>query len=404
MTDDLIGQPMFQLLKKARQVEKAGRKILHFEIGDSDFGSFLHIREATKEALDKDYTHYVDSAGIIELREAIADHIEETLLFRPGLEQIVVLPANAVIDFVIRCVAESGEQVIFPDPSFSTYIAVASYNGVEKVPVPLKEENAFHLDPEQVARRITDKTRLLIINSPHNPTGAVLDKDEIKEIYHIAKERDIFILSDEVYSRVIYNKSHYSPATFDKCKERTIILNGFSKSYSMAGWRLGYAIGPGKLAEKITLLFQTIYSCSPHFTQYAGIAALKDNQHLIEGRIGDLKRLRNLIVKELSEIPGLTCSVPDGAYYVFPNISGTGMTSTEFADFALEKAGVALLPGTCFGQYGEGYVRLCFAKKPEVIRQACAKIREALGNRKSPIKVDTKATFRREVDIPTPIR
>jgi len=389
ITDGLIGQPMFQLLRKSKKMEAAGQKVYHFEIGDSDFESFPYIREATKQALDKDHTHYVDSAGIADFKQAIADYTEKTLLFRPSLEQIVVIPANAIIDFVIRCVAEPREEVMFPDPGFSTYVAVTNYTGIKKVAVPLSQEDAFHPNPDEIARRITDKTRLLIINSPQNPTGAVLNRDEVKAIYRIAEKKDIFILSDEVYSRVLYDKAHYSPGTFDKCRERTIILNGFSKSYFMPGWRLGYAIGPEKLIEKMAMLFQTIYSCTPAFIQYAGIAALRDNQHLIEERISKLRILRDLIVSELNKIPGISCLVPEGAYYVFASIKESGMTSAEFADFALEKAGVALLPGTCFGDYGEGYVRLCFARESETIKRACAAMKKAFAQSLPGIPVKT---------------
>ncbi len=400
ITAGLTGQPMFQLLTKANDMEAKGRRILHFEIGDSGFESFFHIRETTKKALDMDHTHYVDSAGIPELRTAVADHIEDSLQYRPDSEQIVIMPANSVIDFVIRCVADEGEEIIFPDPGFSTYRAVSNYTGVKAITVQLKEENNFHIEPKKIAEKITDKTRLLIINSPHNPTGAVLDMDEIKSIYKIAEDNDIYLLSDEVYSRVIYDKIHYSPSVFDKCKSRTIILNGFSKSYSMPGWRLGYAIGPEELIKKMTLLFQTIYSCTPPFIQHAGVSALKDNQHIVENRILKFKELRDLLIEEVNQISGLSCTVPDGAYYVFVNIKDTGMNSSEFADFALEKAGVAVLPGTCLGNYGEGFVRICFARKPTVIKEACSKLKIALAdlNPKSQIQdVNIPATKHNKV-------
>jgi aspartate aminotransferase len=362
LTEGITGQPMFNIFKKVIEMERSGREVYHFELGDSDFKSHPHIRQATQEALDRDETHYVEHVGILELREAIADHIEEYLGFRPGLNQIAVIPANAVIDFVIRCVADPGEEIVFSDPGFSTYIAVANYLGVKQVPVPTREEDAFHLDPDEVARRITNKTRLLIVNTPNNPTGAVLSEEEAEAIYKVAEEKDIFLLSDEIYSRVLYGKVHHSPGVHDKCKERTIILNGFSKGYSMPGWRLGYAIGPEKVIEKMGMLFQTIYTCAPPFIQRGGIAALKGNQVVIEERINQFRMLRDLMVERLNEIPGISCPVPDGAYYVFPNISGTGMSSAEFADFVLERAAVTLVPGTCFGEHGEGHVRVCFTR------------------------------------------
>jgi len=388
ITEGLIGQPMFKLLVKVGQMEKAGRRIFHFEIGDSDFRAHQHIINATKQALDDDQTHYVASMGIEQLRRAVCDYTEQTLDFRPDIEQVLIMPANGIIDSVMRCVANPGDEVVYPDPGFSTYIAVTNYTGIKKVGVPLKEENAFHLKAEEVRRRITDRTRLIIINSPQNPTGAVMTQTEVEDIALLCERQDLYLLSDEIYSRVIYDKTHYSPSYIDKCLERTIILNGFAKSFSMPGWRLGYAIGPNEIIKKMGILFQTIYSCTPPFVQYGGISALKGNQDVIEHRIQLYKILRDLIVEQLNEIPGVSCLTPEGACYVFPNIEGTGMSSAEFADFVLERAGVALLPGTCFGEYGEGYVRLCFTRQPEVIEEACERIKRALAKRevKAPVR------------------
>lgn len=381
ITAGLIGQPMFKLLIKAQEMEKAGRRIFHFEIGDSDFRAHQHIIDATKCALDDDQTHYVNSMGIPELREAVCDYTEETLGFKPDIEQVLIMPANGIIDFIMRCVANPGEEVIYPDPGFSTYIAVTNYTGIKKVGVPLKEKNMFHMKVEEIRKRLTDKTRLIIINSPQNPTGAVMRQKEIEDIALLAKEEDLHLLSDEIYSRVIYNDVHYSPSVIDKCLERTIILNGFAKSFSMPGWRLGYAIGPENVIKKMGTLFQTIYSCTPPFIQYGGISALKGNQNIIEKRIQQYKMLRDLIVEKLNEIPGISCLKPEGACYVFPNITGTHMNSVEFADFVLERTGVALLPGTCFGEYGEGYVRLCYTRQPEIIEEACERMKRALTKR-----------------------
>lgn len=371
ITEGLIGQPMFKLMTKVAEMEKAGKRIFHFEIGDSDFKAHQHIVDATKEALDNDHTHYVDSMGIHELREAVCDHTEATLGFRPGINQVLIMPANGIIDFVMRCVANPQDEVIYPDPGFSTYIAVTNYTGIKKVGVPLREKNGFRMEPEEIARRISAKTRLIIINSPQNPTGSVMSKKEIEEIALIARKNDIYLLSDEIYSKVIYDKIHYSPGVMDKCLERTIILNGFAKNYSMPGWRLGFAIGPVDVIKKMGLLFQTIYSCTPPFIQYAGITALKGDPKFVDERIKRYKSLRDLIVRKLNEIPGVSCLVPDGACYVFPNIQKTAMTSSQFAEFVLDRCNVALLPGNCFGEYGEGYVRLCYTRRPEVIEEAC---------------------------------
>ncbi|UCF00117.1 MAG: aminotransferase class I/II-fold pyridoxal phosphate-dependent enzyme [Planctomycetota bacterium] len=381
ITAGLIGQPMFKLLVKAEELERSGHRIFHFEIGDSDFRAHQHIIEATKQALDHDQTHYVDSTGIIELREAVCDYTEETLGFRPNVEQVLVMPANGIIDFVMRCVANRGEEVIYPDPGFSTYIAVTNYTGIKKVGVPLREENGFHIEAEEIRKRITDKTRLIIINSPQNPTGAVLTEDEIEDISLLADEEDLYLLSDEIYSKVVYDRVHHSPSLFDKCLERTIILNGFAKNYSMPGWRLGYAIGPKEVIKKMGILFQTIYSCTPAFIQYGGISALRGNQEVIEERIRQYQKLRDLTVKKLNEISGVSCLTPEGACYVFPNIKETGLKSTEFAEFVLDNAGVALLPGTCFGERGEGYVRLCYTRRPEIIIEGCEKMKRILTKR-----------------------
>lgn len=381
-TDGLVGQPMFKLLVKTQEKERRGEKIYHFEIGDSDFSTHPHIVNAVKKALDEDQTHYVDSTGITELKEAISKDVKKRLGFEPVYKQILVMPSNAIIDFVARCIADPWDEIIYPDPGFSTYIAVTNYTGIKKVGVPLKESNRFHIEPEEIEQRITNKTKLIILNSPSNPTGATLTREEILEIALIAKKHDLYLLSDEIYSKVIYDGiRHYSPSELDHCKERTIILDGFAKGYSMPGFRLGYAIGPEHVIEKMGLLFQTIFSCYPPFIQYGGISALTENLDLVEQRIKMYQELRDLIYEKLNSIPGIYCLKPEGAVYIFPNITKTGMTSHEFAEFALEKANIALLPGTNFGEYGEGYVRLCFTREPGTIIEAMDKLKEALEDR-----------------------
>ena len=379
ITDGLIGQPMFRLLDRAKQMERAGQRVFHFEIGDSDLRAHQFIIDATKKALDDDQTHYVASAGIPELREAIRDYTEQRLGFRPDLDQILVMPSNAIIDCVMRVVADPGDEVIYPDPGFSTYIAVTNYTGIKKVGFPLREENRFRMEAGQIALRIGLRTRLVIINSPNNPTGAVTGPDEIERIALLAEQRDLYLLSDEIYSEVLYDQSeHFSASFLDHCRERTVILNGFAKNYSMPGWRLGYAIGPKDVIRKMNILFETQYSCMPPFIQHAGVAALQADQTPIRERISRYQMLRDLMVEKLNEIPGVECLAPEGACYVFPNIVGTGLSSAEFAEFVLDQAQVALLPGTCFGQNGEGYVRLCFTRSPETIETACERMKVAL--------------------------
>ena len=382
ITDGLVGQPMFNLLARAHDMESAGRRIHHFEIGDSYFRAHQHILDATKQGLDQDRTHYVDSSGISELKEAICDHTAKTLGFCPDADQVLVMPANSVIDSVFRCLVDPGEEVLFPDPGFSTYLAVTNYTGIKRVGYPLLDSNAFQLDVADLAARISPRTRLLVLNSPNNPTGSVVGEEDVRRVAELAEREDLYLLSDEIYSQVLYEQQrHFSPAGFDRCRERTIILNGFAKNYAMPGWRLGYAIGPKPVIRKMGILFQTIFSCLPAFIQQGGIAALTGDQDCVRERIWRYEVLRDLMVEKVNSLPGVSCVTPQGACYVFPNISGTGMTSQEFADFALEQAGVAVLPGDCFGPFGEGHVRLCFTQSVETIELALEKVRTALTKR-----------------------
>lgn len=376
ITDGLIGQPMFNLLVKAQEMERSGRRIIHFEIGDPNFNSPLYAIEALKKALDANLTHYTDSMGIIEFREAICDYTELNWGFKPSINQVLVCPANAIIDFASRCVLNPGEEAIYPDPGFPTYYSVLNYNGMIPVEAPLKEENDFRMNPDDVRRRVTNKTRLFIINTPQNPTGSVMTKEEILEMAKIAEERGIYLLSDEVYSRITYGKTHYSPSIVDQCKERTILLNSLSKVYAMSGWRLGYAIGPENLIRKMGLLLQTIISCMPAFTQLGARAALLGDQKLVAERNEVLRERRDVLVKGLNSLPGISCLVPQGSLYAFPNIRNSGMTSDEYSKKLLQEVGVCILPGNCFGEFGEGYVRLCYASTPVKM------IKEALGEMK----------------------
>lgn len=378
LTEGLLGQPMLEILTTVCALEAAGKKVYRFEVGDSNIDAYPHIIEAAKQALDGGHTKYCDSLGILPLREAICDYTQRKLGFRPDVSQVAIMPANSVIDFVMRSVVNPGEEVVFSDPGFAVYIAVASYLGMKAVKVPVLEKNDFRLNPEDLLARITDKTRLAIITSPQNPTGGVMTEAEMLRVAEIAKEKDIYLLSDEIYAENVYDCQHYSPAVVDQCRERTIILSGFSKGHSMSGFRLGYAIGPSDLIAKMGQMFETVYTCVPPFIQYAGIAALNTPKELMAERVSRYKKLRDLMVKRLNEIPGITCATPKGAIYVFPNITGTGLSSREFAKVVLEKAGVAVVPGCCFGEGGEGYVRLCYVRDEETIEEACAAMKKAL--------------------------
>lgn len=374
----LAGSPMFQFLARAQELERQGKKIYRFEIGDPDFDTPENIKQAAIRAIKEGDTHYVNSLGIRELREAVADEVKKELGFQPDLEQVVIAPAISFIYFVTRCVADPGDEVIVPDPGFSSYYSAFDFIGVKWVGVPLREENEFRMNPDDIRKKITGKTRLIIINSPQNPTGAVMTREEIEEVARIAQEHNIYLLSDETYGKMTYDYPHYSPGIKDKCRERTIILNSFSKTYAMTGWRLGWAVAPAPLVEKIGLMIQTIISAVPPFIQKAGVEALKGDQSFIKKSVAEYKNRRDEMVKILNEMPGVKCLKPEGAFYVFPNIKGTGMTSEEFSEFALEKAGVVLLPGTTFGREGEGYVRLVYAASLENIREGLGKLKQAL--------------------------
>lgn len=383
ITEGLIGQPMFGLLAKVKEMERAGQKIIHFEIGDSDSNTPEIAIKAAKDALDRGETHYTPSMGLWDLRQEICIFTEKKLGFKPSIEQVLIIPANAIIDFLIRCVANPGDEIIFPDPGFPTYYSVINYTGMMPVGIPLKEQNRFRMNPNDIRERISDKTRLIIINSPSNPTGSVMTREEIAEVVKIAKEYDVYLLSDETYSRVIYDKIHYSPSVYDHCKERIITLNSFSKIYSMSGWRLGYAIGPQSVIKKMGLLLETIISCLPPFIQRGGIAILAADQELVERRNKELRYRRDIIVEGLNSIPGVSCLLPDGAIYVFANIKNTGLNSGELMNLLLEESHVAVLDGKYFGNYGDGYIRLCYATSPvEAIKEALNRMRKTIINMK----------------------
>ncbi|MBI2870512.1 MAG: pyridoxal phosphate-dependent aminotransferase [Candidatus Omnitrophica bacterium] len=376
----LEGQPMFRVLAKVQELERKGQDIIHFEIGDPDFASPGHAVEAAVRALRSGKTHYANSMGIVELREALREHAEREWGIRPSLDQILVVPANAIVYLVIRCVVNPGEEVIVPDPCFPTYLSAIHFIGARPVRVPLDEARDFKLDPEAVRERITDRTRLIILNSPHNPTGSVMSPGDVDTVAALAEEKDVYLLSDEVYRKVVYGGSvPRSPSVRDGCRKRTVILNSFSKSHAMSGWRLGYAIGPEEVIEKMNLLLQTIISCVPPFIQYGGIGALDpDSEERVAGMVREFQKRRDAMVHGLNGLRGVSCRTPGGAFYVFPDIRGTGFGSAEFAELMLEKAGVALLPGPHFGDHAEGYVRLCYTIPVGQIEKGIQRMHHAL--------------------------
>lgn len=382
--NNVEGQPMFKVLDKVQKLERSGRDILHFELGEPNFDTPPNIIEAAYQALKDGETHYVSSMGLYSFREIVQQTTEKSRGFKPEIDQILVTPgANAIIYLVVSCLVNPGEEVIVPDPGFPTYYSAIKYCGAIPVSVPLYESNHFRMNPDDLRKRITSKTRLIILNSPSNPTGAVMTLEEIDEVARIAEEHDIYLLSDEIYARMVFDgENHFhSPSKLDQCKERTIIINGFSKAFAMTGWRLGVAIGPKEVIEKMGLVVQTIVSCVPPFIQLAGIEAIKGDQTLIVKMMAEYQKRRDVLVAGLNDIPGIKCVKPEGALYVFPNIASTGMSSEEFADFALEKAGVALLPGSNFGKHGQGFVRLCYVNTLENIELAIKKLAQAIKER-----------------------
>jgi len=373
----------FEVLAKAKALEKQGKDVVHLEIGEPDFDTPKNIKEAAIKALNAGYTHYGPSAGIPELRETIAQYISKTRGIKVDPDEVVVTPgAKPIMFFSILALVNPGEEVLYPNPGFPIYESVVNFVGAIPVPIPLKEENDFRLDPEYVKEKITKKTKMIILNSPENPTGGVLTREDLKAIAEsIADRDDIFVLSDEIYDRIIYEREHESIASLPGMREKTIILNGFSKTYAMTGWRLGYGVMRKDLAQKVAQLMTNSNSCTCTFTQMAGIEALRGSQAEPEKMVAEFKKRREVTVSGLNNIEGITCKKPRGAFYVFPNITGTGMDCRNLGDHLLYKAGVAVLPGTSFGEYGEGYLRLSFANSIENIKKALDRISEALEKR-----------------------
>ena len=368
----------FEVLVRAKALEAQGRDVVHLEIGEPDFDTPANVVEAGCEALRGGWTHYGPSAGQPELKQVIAEYINRSrgTSYRP--EQVVVTPGGKpIMFFVILALLEAGDEAIFPDPGFPIYQSMIDFVGATAVPIPLREEREFGLDVEELAGLITPRTRFLIINSPANPTGGVLDRGDLAEIARLAVEHDLIVLADEIYSEILYEGEHVSIATMPGMAERTVILDGFSKTYAMTGWRLGYGLMPDKLAAAVNRLMVNSVSCTASAVQRAGIEALTGPQDDVRAMVEAFRRRRDLVVEGLNRIPGVSCVLPQGAFYVFPNITGTGMKSKPFADMLLEEHGVAALSGTAFGAHGEGYLRLSYANSEENLVKALARIEAA---------------------------
>jgi aspartate aminotransferase len=366
----------FEVLARARALEDAGAKIIHLEIGEPDFPTAPHIVEAAVEALRAGATHYVPAPGIMPLREAVAAFLDRTGRMRVTPDRVVVTPgAKPIMFFTILALANEGDEVLYPDPGFPMYESIASFAGAVPVPVPLRERNGFRIDTDELERLITPRSRLLIINSPHNPCGSALTREDCEAIADIALRHDLAVLSDEVYWAIRYDGEHASVLDVEGMADRTILLDGWSKTFAMTGWRLGFGVFPPALVEPVTRLAINSVSCTSAFSQYGAIAALEGSWEPVEQMVSEFSRRRDIVVAGLNDIPGISCLMPQGAFYAFANITGTGFTAAELQAVLLKDAGVAALAGTSFGPWGEGFLRLSYANSTENLRAAIEAIR-----------------------------
>ena len=361
----------FEVLNKARALERQGKSIIHLEIGEPDFDTPANVIEAGVDALHHGWTHYGPSAGLPELRQTIADYVSRTRGVKVAPEEVVVVPGGKpIIFFTILALIDEGDEVIYPNPGFPIYESMIHYVGGKAVPIHLREERDFSLDVDELAALITDRTKLIILNSPENPTGGVMQRSDVEQVAKLIGDRNILVLSDEIYSRLLFEGEHFSIMSVPGMQERTILLDGFSKTYAMTGWRMGYGVMRPDLAAQITRLATNSTSCTASFTQIAGIEALRGDQSSVDQMCAEFKRRRDVFVAGLNKIKGFSCRMPKGAFYVFPNITKTGWKSKPLADALLEQAGVAALSGTAFGEFGEGYLRFSVANSLENLQQA----------------------------------
>jgi len=366
----------FEVLARARALERQGHEIIHLEIGEPDFDTPAHIKDAAKRALDAGATHYGPSAGLPELREAIARHISGTRAIPVSPDEVVVTPgAKPIMFFTIMALAGHGDEVIYPNPGFPIYESVINFVGAVPVPIPLREENGFGFDLGVFERSVSPRTKLIVINSPENPTGGVLEHAQLERIAAIAAERRIPVLTDEIYRDFLYEGAFESITAMPGLRDLTILLDGFSKSFAMTGWRLGYGVMPRDLAEHVTRLIVNSNSCTASFVQLAGIAALEGDQTPVTRMVAEFKRRRDVFVDGLNQLPGVKCVKPRGAFYAFPNITGTGRSSSEVADRLMNEAGVAALSGAAFGAHGEGYLRFSYANSEANLAKALTRMR-----------------------------
>jgi aspartate/methionine/tyrosine aminotransferase len=365
----------FEVLNKARALERLGEKIIHLEIGEPDFDTPANVVEAGIGALRQGWTHYGPSAGLPELRQAIADDVSRSRGVRVTSEEVVVVPGGKpIIFFTLLALADAEDEVIFPNPGFPIYESMIHYAGARAVPIRLREEKDFGFDVDELASLINDRTRLIILNSPQNPTGGVLSKQDVHDIAEVIGDRNITVLSDEIYSRLLFEGEHYSIMSVPGFQERTILLDGFSKTYAMTGWRLGYGVMRADLATQIARLMTNSNSCTASFTQIAGVEAIRGDQASVERMRSEFQQRRDVFVAGLNRVKGFSCRMPKGAFYAFPNVTKTGWSSRKLSEALLEQAGVACLSGASFGEFGEGYLRFSVANSLDNLKQALLQI------------------------------
>jgi aspartate aminotransferase len=365
----------FEVLARAKAMEAAGHKVVHLEIGEPDFDTPPHIADAAAEALRAGETHYVPAPGIPAAREAVTGFLERFGRLRTSPDRVVITPgAKPIMWYTMLALCQEGDEVIYPDPGFPMYESIAAFVGATPVPVPLREENGFRLDPAELEALVTDRTKLVILNSPHNPCGGALTRADCEAIAEIAVRHDLTVLSDEVYWAIRYDDAHASVLDVDGMADRTILLDGWSKTFAMTGWRLGFGVFPPALVEPITRLVVNSVSCTSAFSQHAAIAALTGPWDPVDAMVAEFHRRREVVVDGLNDIPGISCVAPGGAFYAFPNVTGLGVPAKELEERLLVDAGVACLSGTSFGRYGEGHLRLSYANSVANLQAALAAI------------------------------
>lgn len=375
----LRGEGAFEVLARVKKLEKTGKHIIHLEIGEPDFDTPENVKEKAIEAIREGHTYYVPSAGIDELREAVCVYMERTRGIEITPEEVVITPgAKPVIFLSFLLLLEEGDEVIYPNPGFPAYRSIIDFVGAKSVPLRLREENDFRVDIDELRRLVTKKTKMIVLNSPNNPTGSVLLREDMEAIAQLAQEEDLFIFTDEVYSEIIYDHEHVSILQFPGMKERTVLLDAFSKSFAMTGWRLGYAVLPKAWAPYLSLLMTNSNSCTCTFTQMAGVEALLNADVSVKKMSAEFRRRRDFLVERMATIEGLKFVKPQGAFYIFPNVGSFGLSSPQMADYLLEEAGVAVLPGTAFGEFGEGYIRISFSNSLENLALAMDRMEDAL--------------------------